>query len=277
MALETLKRHVGRVVPADIKRLCHGLGVERSVPYENGYHCCTQKTASQTLRAVFSDPIFHRYSGLWPHVFSQDPEHVQDAMIDHPFPRRTMGTNLYIDHPTFLEMPKPVRYKALFVLRDPRDIVTSWYFSARYSHRPTGLIPQFRSDLERLDLSEGLKYSIDTLQSRGLFQAQLSWVHATDDQIKLVRYEDLAADQRGFLRGVLDFLEVEMPADQFVALCDRHRFEVHSGGRKAGIADLQSHYRNGTAGDWMNHFDQSVIAHFKEVTGSLLEELGYSQ
>jgi hypothetical protein len=228
------------------------------------------------LKQVFADPLFYLHSGLRPWVFTQDPERVQDAKIDTPLPRRTIGTNLYIDYPTFMKMPKPDAYKAFFVLRDPRDIVTSWYFSARYSHKPTGLIPKFREDLARLDLGAGLKYSIDTLWERGLFQAQLSWMNAGGTRSRIFRYEDLAGNQRAFLRSILEFLGVSIPEEEFHALCRAHSFEANSGGRSIGQSDLGSHYRMGTAGDWRNYFDRTVIAHFRETTADLLESLGYS-
>jgi Sulfotransferase domain len=35
------------------------------------------------------------------------------------------------------------------------------------------------------------------------------------------------------------------------------------------------HYRKGVAGDWQNYFDSSLRRHFREVTGDLLDVLGY--
>ena len=36
--------------------------------YQNIYHCAMRKTASQWVKAVFSDPIVYRHSGLLPYV-----------------------------------------------------------------------------------------------------------------------------------------------------------------------------------------------------------------
>ncbi len=276
LTLERLKKRVTDLVPRRIRETYGSPRVVHHVSYDNAYHCCTQRTASRMLKDVFSDPLFYCYSGLRPLPFTQDPERVQDARIDEPLPGKTIGTNLYIDYSTFVNLPKPNAYKAFFVLRDPRDIVTSWYFSARYSHRPTGLIPKFRKDLACLDLHAGLRYGIDTLWDRGLFHAQLSWMNAAGARVKLFRYEDLAADQSAFLHGILEFLDVRMPADEFDVLYRAHTFEVNSGGRSVGQSDPASHYRMGTAGDWHNHFDRAVTAYFREITGDLLERLGYS-
>lgn len=248
--------------------------VQRS-PYDNIYHCCTQKTATQWIRAIFTDPITYKYTGLevlpYPHLG------LRFAHFDGPFPRRTVAVSLPIDYPTYLSIPKPASYKTFFVLRDPRDIVVSWYFSARYSHLPFGPIPGLRGDLETLGLHDGLKYMIDKLEGWGSFWAQRSWMEATDDRehVRVFRYEDLARDNRSFLQQLYDYLDILMPQQQFTALYERHTFEKHSRGRSQGQENRYSHYRKGTVGDWMNHFDHSTMAYFREVTGDLLEVLGY--
>ena len=67
-----------------------------------------------------------------------------------------------------------------------------------------------------------------------------------------------------------------MPENEFLSLSDRHQFEKKSGGRSLGDENLYHHYRKGTSGDWINHFDDSTQTYFKEVTKDLLELLGYS-
>ncbi|MBI2902843.1 MAG: sulfotransferase domain-containing protein [Candidatus Methylomirabilis oxyfera] len=165
------------------------------------------------------------------------------------------------------------------MLRDPRDIVVSWYFSARYSHVPMDPITQMRKDLKRLSIGEGLKYIIDRLDEWGAFQAQQSWMIANQDRarIALFRYEDLARDNKAFLRQILGYLDIMIPEDQFHDLYDRQRFERHSKGRRQGDEDQYSHYRKGASGDWRNHFDRSVMAYFSHKTGDLLEVLGYPE
>jgi len=251
--------------------------VVRPSRYDNIYHCCTQKTATQWIRAIFSDPIAYRYTGLdvlpYPHLG------LRFAHFDRPFPRRTFAATLPIAYPTYLSIPKPQEYKAFFILRDPRDIVVSWYFSAKYSHLPFGPIPELRTNLEKLDLQEGLRYMIDRLEDWGSFWAQRSWMEVTEDRenIQVYRYEDLARDNHSFLQQLFDYLDIVMPDEDLSALCQRHTFEKHSKGRKQGEEDRYSHYRKGMAGDWENHFDGATEAHFMQATGDLLEVLGYRE
>jgi hypothetical protein len=251
--------------------------VLRRSPYDNIYHCCTQKTASQWIRAVFLDPIVYQYTGLpvWPY----EQLGLRFARFDAPLPLRTFAAHLYIDYPTFLTIPKPPKFKAFFVLRDPRDIIVSWYFSARYSHLPFEPIPDLRSDLEKLDLTQGLICIINRLEDWGSFQAQRSWmgVDQSQDQVRIFRYEELALDHHDFLRRLFRFLEIDIPTPNLATLGQKHTFERHASGRTQGTEDRFSHYRKGIAGDWRNCFDAVVSAHFTQVTRDLVTVLGYPE
>ncbi len=250
-------------------------GVSVRSPYQNIYYCCTQRTGSQWLKRVFRDPLVYRYTGLT--VFEYVEMGLHQAQFAGPLPAGTICSHLYIGHPTYLEIPKPANYRSFFIVRDPRDIAVSWYFAARYSHAPAGPIEALRHDLETMSLEDGLRYSIASLDRLGLFWAQRSWLSADDDRrdAQVFRYEEFAADSRGFLQGLFAYLGIELPADQFAALHDRHQFKNVAGGRERGTEDPHDHYRKGVAGDWRNYFDAALIAYFLDVTGDLLDVLGY--
>lgn len=250
--------------------------IQRS-PYGNIYHCCTQKTASQWFRRVFCDPVVYRYTGLKPFRYRQLG--LRDAHFDEPLPVRTIAIHLYVDYATYAAIPKPEGFKTFFILRDPRDIVVSWYFSAKYSHKPVYPIPELRRNLDQLDMLEGLKYLIDAWNGFGLFEAQRSWASngGDEDNVKIFRFEDFSADNYLFLKALLDYLEIEIPQQEFEELYDRHKFSQIARGRQQGVEDTQSHFRKGVSGDWKNYFDDSVTAYFREVTGDLLQTLGYQE
>src|SRR5919112_6177189 len=48
-------------------RLRFAVPVHSRCGYGNIYHCAVRKTASQWIKALFSDPIVYRYSGLLPY------------------------------------------------------------------------------------------------------------------------------------------------------------------------------------------------------------------
>jgi hypothetical protein len=263
------------------RRLVQGLGIglEARVPYENVYYCCTQRTGSQTLRAVFQHHKFWQWSGLRvkPYFELGLREARADKRLRRAFPRHTLACHLYLDYPTYHSIPKPSRYKTFFVMRDPRDAVVSYYYAALVSHTPVYPIPRMRADLQTLDKRAGLRYVIDSLDEFGYFEAQRSWVSAeadADENVRVFRYEDRAANESRFLRELLDYLEVPMPDKELQHLASRFSFERITG-RPKGTEDISHHLRKGTPGDWRAEFDDEILAYFGDVTQDLVQVLGY--
>jgi hypothetical protein len=251
------------------------LEVLQRSPYQNIYYCCTQRTGSQWFKKILRDPVFYQYTGL--KVYHYGELGLKQAKFEGPLPQGTVGTHLYIAYPTYLSIPKPASYRTFFILRDPRDIAVSWYFAARYSHGALDPIPRLRRDLRNLSQEDGLKYSIDSLEEFGLFWAQRSWmkIDQDKDRIRIFRYEDFSRDNRKFLEDLFEYIGIAIPESEFTALYDRHAFKQITGGREAGVEDQHDHYRKGVAGDWQNYFDPLLRRYFREVTGDLLDVLGY--
>jgi Sulfotransferase domain len=209
-----------------------------------------------------------------------------------------------------LEALAPTR--AFHVIRDPRDIIVSGYFSHRNSH-PTNGIPglaEHRERLREVSKEEGLVLEMDFSLQSLLDMAE--WDYNRPEILEL-RLEELAASPYdGFVR-VFQHLEL-LPDDEPAAgrelatvyakrtlnrLASRrmfarlrrpmpatgeillgavygNRFEAQTNGRRAGAEDTGSHYRKGVAGDWVNHFTPKVSEAFEERFAGLVDQLGYN-
>lgn len=202
-----------------------------------------------------------------------------DRWFTEPFPEKTIVSPMYIDYRCFAGIPKADRYKAFFVMRDPRDIVVSWYYSSRYSHLVMGDdIRRVRESLERVPVDEGLLLSIDLLADYGLFDSLRAWSRAPelDPDVAVVRYEDLVSErQLEVTSELLRHLDIGLPRAELESLLDGHSFSRVSGGRRQGSEDKRSHIRKGTAGDWKRLFDSAVARRLEERAGDLAQELGY--
>lgn len=242
--------------------------------FDNVYHCCTQKTASQWVKAVLRDPIVFSASGLT--VVPYVDLGLRYAKVQK-YPTHTIATHLYVSYDTYSEIPKPASYRTFFVLRDPRDVVVSWYFSAKYSHRMVEPIPAMRRDLQPLSEDDGYKYVIDRLVEWESFEAQRSWVTAEDPNVRIFRYEELAEDNADFIARLLSYLEIGITAEDMATLTSRHRFEGRAEGRPQGEEDVNSHYRKGVAGDWKQRLSPAVLRYFEDRTGDLISFLGYQE
>jgi len=239
--------------------------------YRNVYHCAVRKTASQWVKAILSDPIVYRYSGLLPYDPRPYKWHYPQA-----FPLDRTVSTLFVSHKRFMGIPKPDNYRAFFVLRDPRDVVVSSYFSTRNSHTPMGDVPEVRKVLRDLPLKEGLLYVINQLTEKGTFRALRSWATAPPDEaVMLVRYEDLTGEQQAAeVDRLLRHSGIHLPPGQLTDLLSRYSFSRMRGDQKA--AGTISHYRKGRPGDWRHHFDDDICEAFTAATGDLVDLLGYS-
>jgi hypothetical protein len=202
--------------------------------------------------------------------------------------------------------------RAFHVVRDPRDIIVSAYFSHRNSH-PTENLPHLaahREQLQKADKEEGL--FLEMAFSRQEMIDLADWDYAREEILE-VKMEDLTArPYEGFLEifehlGLMDeaggFLvrdklrhaarqlanrlavrggawkalrrEPVVTGEMLLGRVYDHRFAKKAGGRKAGRENVNSHYRKGLAGDWMNHFTPVHARHFQEQFGDVLQRMGY--
>ena len=237
--------------------------------FVNIYHCAIRKTASQWIKALFSDPIVYRHSGL----LTYDPRYY-DWKDPRLAPPGRIALSLFISRPKFDSTPKPERHRAFYVLRDPRDLVVSSYFSTRNSHTPMGDILDVRRVLQEKPRKEGLLFLIDDLARKGRFKSLESWVRAPEtDEVRLFKYEDLTGErQTEEIDRLMRHCGIVIPPAELTTLLTRYSFS--SMNARQGTATV-SHYRKGQPGDWRNHFDDDIYEAFAKVSGDLVERLGY--
>ena len=271
-----------RILPKPVRRALKAKHVSAA---ENVYHCCVHKTASQWLRKILRDQRTYQYCGLDVYNYEEelpggvDTRKITERTFDGAFPRSTIVTPIYIDLPGFQRLPKPESFRAFFVPRDPRDVVVSWYFSVKLSHKVMGLIGEVREKLQALPEEEGLQLVIGFVDSRGGFAALRSWQRgvSNDSRLRIFRYEDLTGDEQfATWRQLVAHCDIQMPDDVLREVLKEYAFSALTKGRERGAEDVKSHLRKGIHGDWKNHFTPIVEQKFRATTGGLVEELGYA-
>lgn len=276
---------VRRLLPQPLRQKVRNskLYIKQKCELDNIYHCCVQKTASRWLRGILSDHRVYRYSGmnLMRPGFELDQLNLYEKFLSNAYKPGYIISPIYISHSGFRTLEKPVRHKAFFVLRDPRDIIVSWYYSARWSHSIEGnpMLARVREQLEGLDDDDGLRYSIAHLHEYGLFDAMRSWLDAeeADDRIKCFKYEDLVGGGSfDWFRRLFTHLEIYIPDRVMQGLLDEHSFDVMAKRKNAVSGDDPGHYRKGRPGDWSNHLRDHHLDLIRETIPDALAALGYS-
>lgn len=197
------------------------------------------------------------------------------------------------------------------VIRDPRDIIVSGYFSHLYSH-PTENWPallEHRNRLKEVDKEEGL--FLEMKFSKDKFEDLYKWDYSQKNVLELKMEEMIRSPYKSILEAMtfLDMIDdsprikfrvksllisivnrihekssgwilsgikrTKIPVERLLMHVYQNRFSKLSEGRNRGQEDIKSHYRKGVAGDWINHFNQEHIQFFKDEYNDLLIKLGY--
>jgi hypothetical protein len=261
----------------------HFVPVKHRSVAQNVYHCCVWKTASQWVRNVMSATDVYRYSGLLTYAYEihegRDYRSLDVRTFDKPFPPGRIISPLYINYESFNGLPKPDAFRAFFVVRDPRDLVVSHYFSTRFTHSENPGVVQERAKLVDLPEHDGMIANMESMAEQGIFEALRSWAKHSelDSRIKIFRFEDLVgADQPQWVRQLMDHCDIPIPQENLDAILHRLSFERLSGGRKQGEENKHHKYRSGKHGDWVKYFDADLTERFNRVAGGIPELFGYT-
>jgi hypothetical protein len=262
----------------------------------NIYHCCTWKSASQWFSHLFSHHRVLEYTGLQPYsikLWSERlndqynckitrPDQIKELLCNLPskyaFPKYTAALHMYLSYSAYSSIKKSGPYKTFFVLRDPRDLVVSYYFSMLKTHYEFWWVKEIREKLKTVSLHEGLKLCVQSLHKQGIFDDMVSWVinEESDRNVKVFKFEDLSDSHERFINNLFDFLDIKISNNNLQELYDDLSFSAISKGRKIGSENVNSHYRKGKSGDWRNYFTEEIQCFFDKYAGDKCKQMGYT-
>jgi hypothetical protein len=237
---------------------------------ENIYFGTVQRSGSQWIKEFFDDPRVRRYTGL---VSFPQHRYEWDEFVKR-FPRYTFVPGLYMSYDLYEEIDKPRHYRTFYVIRDPRSIAVSWYWSTLETHMLMGKVFKHREALQRLEFDEGLAYSIRALA--GKFTDMRTWMYnAYDPNVMILRFEEVRADPIKYFRMVFDHCQVPIPDAQLEAtLADYTREKMRARTLVGKDQNVDTHYRSRSS-DYRDVFGPKHHELFHNVTGDLVELLGY--
>jgi hypothetical protein len=156
------------------------------------------------------------------------------------------------------------RRKALLI-RDPRDMLVSLYFSHRYSHavpRKGGARDQLlalRSDAGRMEIDD---YVLSD-QPRFMIDNYRAYMRAVGPDWRVYRYEDVIFRKRDWLADLAAFFQMDVGWDQLDRIADKHDL-------RPAEENVNAHVRQVTPGNHRKHLRARTIERLNETLADIL-------
>lgn len=230
----------------------------------------THKSASTFLDKIFNEvAAFSNYTKIdFDGYFTTWDEKLYSNYSNDEFLKKAFITKGIIYGPfrNFVNVPKLEKYKIIVLVRDPRDVLVSSYYSYKFSH----LNISKKNVTQKKELSTK---SIDEfVQSHSDYYLNVlnDYYHKLleRDNTLLLRYEDMVKDYEFFLTTILEFIDVTLIDYQPII---KSKFKVSF--------DLQEnklkHVRKATPGEYRGKLDSKTIEFLNFKFQKILKGLGY--
>jgi hypothetical protein len=163
-------------------------------------------------------------------------------------------------------------FRTIILLRDPRDCLTSLYYSMAFSHRTPAnkqaqeRFEKYREHVRQMDIDN---YVLNEApQWRKRYETYCTALQENQN-VKLVKYEQLVLDFPGWLDRVTDALQVTLPRRTTSKLFRMADFDVAK-------EDVHSHKRQVLPGDHRRKLQPETIDKLTALLRPVLEYLDYS-
>jgi len=251
-----------------IKGLLKDLYFEKNI--KNIYHASIQKTGSQWIKSIFSDRRVRKETGM--SVYPQ--LRYEYGEFKKKFPPYTFVPCLYIPYNLYEEIEKPDTYKTFYIMRDPRNVVISWYKSMLKSHRTSNKrVASHREFLTSVTKKRGIIYCIKNLSMKFGFIKNWAIMGRDDENVKIVRFEDLTQDTNKEFKNLFSFLGIDINSNKLEKILDDYS-KTKMRKRDEQKRAKNSNYTQGGS-NWKEEFCNEHTRLFNELYGDLLAMLKY--
>ncbi len=177
--------------------------------------------------------------------------------------------------PTSFEIPILESARKVLLVRDPRDMLVSLYFSITKSHRPPGT-DAGKDALERFERDRA-KVSQTPI---GVFMKHRAERFATlyysydrildDPRLRVYRYEDVLYEKRRWVADICEWLGWDIPEKVREKVADKN--DLIPGKENEG-----QHVRKAHPGDHREKLDDKTIDFLNELLAPILDRHGYER
>lgn len=159
--------------------------------------------------------------------------------------------------------------KKIYLIRDPRDILVSFYYSVLKSHTipKEGTVSENmnkeRKRIENLDINN---YVLE--QAPGVLNGMRNIQLLGQENIRLYRYEDIIFRKKEWIKDMLSFLDLDLEDTQIDKIVSKHDIRPDK-------EDQSKHIRQVTPGDHKEKLNKNTIEKLNIIFQEPLLKYGY--
>ena len=195
---------------------------------------------------VKKDVPLQEMENIVPDIYANTLSKINDAFLFN-------GARIIKSHESF----RPYYKRVIYIVRDPRDVMVSYYFFSK-KRGYTGSLNNFCGDF--------LDGNIDNFGT--WLQNYSSWLSSKEIDIIFIKYESLLSDTKLNLEKILSFIGFEASdedIDRAIAACsleklrEKEKKEGDNWKVMKGSSKDVSFFRSGTSGNWKDDEKDEVL------------------
>lgn len=163
--------------------------------------------------------------------------------------------------------------KVILMVRDPRDILVSMYFSMKGSHavpksgKSREKLLKIRENAEALSIEEFVRSGCDRLRKK-FRRYQKALVENDDLETRVFRYEDVIFEKPTWVRDISEFFDLNVPEAEMDAIAARHDIRPEK-------EDPSAHIRRVAPGDYREKLSPETIEFLNAELADTVRVFGY--
>jgi len=159
------------------------------------------------------------------------------------------------------------KYKILLILRDPRDVLVSYYYSMRYSHVVIhNDILQERELASKMTIDEYVLYVVNEFLI--VYRDYMKIFNLSN--VKFIKYEDMINNPQQFLKDVQNFLNINLNEEDYQK-CLRELTP------NIGKEDVFKHKRSGKTKQFIEKLEKDTVKRLNTILHDVIEYYGFEK
>ena len=165
-------------------------------------------------------------------------------------------------------IPEIKQYKTLLILRDPRDVLVSHYYSAKYSHEvSTTKMLQKRRMTQGQDIDE---FVLERLEEFAKIYEQYKLNILPLEGTIFVRYEDMISNPKDFIIKLYKILKINIDSEHIEEIV-KNRMVMPK------REDKYSHRRSGKSGQYLEKLNSKTVKAINSRLANVIDAFDFSE